>query len=148
MKKKGFIRSTISQVTDVPTWVDFGFLQASWVSLRRMTGKLLTPRKAQHIESFEDAMNRLELSETDITNRTKEFSRLVMIFMGLAFMVFIYTLYLAATGDLRSTLFGFVVTLLILVRAFHYHFWLFQVKSRKLGCTLREWLDSTITGEH
>jgi intracellular multiplication protein IcmV len=146
MKKKGFVRRTVSEVADVPAWIDFGFLQATWVSLRRTIGTLFIPRQAEFNETFDEAMVRLALTEEDIQNRIKEFSRLTLIYIALALGLFIYTLYLAVIADLRTTFLCFIVTLLLLSRAFQAHFWLFQIKSRKLGCTLREWLDSTISG--
>jgi len=36
------------------------------------------------------------------------------------------------------------LTLYVLTQAFRYHFWLFQLRNRKLGCTLSEWWNARV----
>ncbi len=146
MKKPGVIKRTVKSVADVPTLLDTEFLTASWYSIRNMIGKLFTPKSGGYQESFEEALVRLQLTEEDLKHRIREFGRLAFIFVSMAILSFIYTIYLCATEGGWGVILGFVITLFLLTRAFYFHFWLFQIKNRKLGCTIKEWLNSTVTG--
>ena len=50
-----------------------------------------------------------------------------------------FSLYLLFSGFLLSCLLAIAVSILSLSQAFRYHFWYFQIKHRKLGCTFEEW---------
>jgi intracellular multiplication protein IcmV len=39
-----------------------------------------------------------------------------------------------------------MVSLVAFANAFRAHFWYFQTKQRKLGCTIQEWLNAGVGG--
>lgn len=132
----------------------FDFRVDRWMSLSyvktvsRQTGSLLkdlvVPKKASRTETFEQAMERLRLTEADIIQRQKEFRQLVCIFFIIACLIILYGLYMITKGYPMVGLISFCIALYALSQAFHFHFWLFQMKHRKLGCTLKEWFHSKI----
>lgn len=146
MKKQGIVKRAVKKVADVPSYMDTASIRYTWNSMRRAVGQLCRPRQSSIHESFEEALLRLNLTEADVQLRTKEFSRLAIIFMLMAAASFIYSIYNAAVGSISGFLLGFVVTLIVLCRAIYFHFWLFQLKHRKLGCSLKEWFNSSISG--
>lgn len=90
-------------------------------------------------ESFEEALARLNLSEQDIHNRTKEFKRLIAVFLFLFVGLLVYLLYAIYEKAWIASLGTSGILLFVCAQLFRYHFWLFQIKQQRLGCTFREW---------
>ena len=89
-------------------------------------------------------MQRLELTEADIVDRQREFTRLCYFFIALALLIVIYALYMAFQRNMTTSLISFCLAMYALTQAFRFHFWLFQLRNRKLGCTVKEWMNSEI----
>ncbi|MFN7097984.1 MAG: type IV secretion protein IcmV, partial [Gammaproteobacteria bacterium] len=73
--------------------------------------------------------------------------RLTIIIGSFAVLILLYTLYLLWQGSFGSASLAFVVMLISIATACRYHFWYFQVKNRKLGCTIKEWLNEKVSGD-
>lgn len=95
-------------------------------------------------ENFNQAARRLKLTSTDIVERQKRCMLIAGLFLLAAFLCFAYTIYLAFQGAIMGFFLGLSVSFLGLTYAFRYHFWAFQLKHHKLGCTLKEWWNSEI----
>ena len=130
-------------LVDVSTWLNLKQIRENGHSILQMAKDVFVPGKATRQETFEEAMNRLNLTEEDIKKRTIEFNRLIAIMLTLFFLIISYGIYLAWQGSWSGFLPCISMSLFVLGLAFRYHFWLFQIKQRKLGCTFREWLDSS-----
>jgi intracellular multiplication protein IcmV len=99
-----------------------------------------TPDKSSRVETFEQALQRLQITETDLQERMKQYRAYTFIFLALgaaAFMTGFY--YLFAYGTFSAWMLAMVVALLFAANAFRFDFWCLQIKNRKLGCTLQEW---------
>lgn len=145
----GFFSRTgkiLKPLVDVPRWMDLPRLAKNGTMLVDIVKQLLVPQKAKITETFEDAMVRLQLSPTDIAQRAKEFKRLLFIFLAIFIVLLSYTIYLFLLGSIRPGLVSLVLVFIVLAQVFRYHFWLFQIKQRKLGCTLREWFWQGLLG--
>jgi intracellular multiplication protein IcmV len=55
-----------------------------------------------------------------------------------------YALYTAFKGSMTTSLISFCLALYALTQAFRFHFWLFQLRNRKLGCSIKEWMNSEV----
>ena len=128
----------------VDKWMSFSSLSEITDRSVQILKDLVIPQKATHPETFEEALTRLNLTEADLKQRQTEFSRLFFFFLSLATLIIAYGLYVAFVGNLISALIAFCIALYCLSHAFRFHFWLFQIKNRKLGCTLSEWFHSKI----
>lgn len=145
----GLFKSTkkvAGKVVDVRVdkWVSWSYLTETADKFKVIVMDIAVPKKATYSETFKDAVQRLDLSDEDIEARKKEFTRLFYFFIGLAVTVIAYALYTAFKGSLIPSLISFCLALYCLTQAFRFHFWLFQIKNRKLGCTFKEWLNSTV----
>jgi len=140
------IKRVAKPFVDVPTWVGYAQLKDYAKNIGKNVSSLFIPKKAERVETFEEAMARLKLTEADLIARQKEFKRLILIFSFIGLILLGYTFYLLMDGSFRGAIASFALTLLIFSYSFRYHFWLFQIRQRKLGCTLREWLDSGFMG--
>ena len=104
------------------------------------------PQDKTATESFEAAKVRLKLTDQDLLIRQKGLLRLVIIMLSTAMLLFIYFLYNLYYARFAAVLMSSVVMLLALVLAFRYHFWYFQIKQQKLGCTLKDWFWQGLMG--
>lgn len=125
---------------DPAGWIGYNELKAYnkiiWSQLRA----LATPAAAQRMETFEQAMERLNLTEADVEKTAQQYLIYAIIFVILAALAFAAGFVLLIA---YGTFFGWVLamasTAIVLSQAFRFHFWHFQIKHRKLGCTFQEW---------
>jgi intracellular multiplication protein IcmV len=97
-------------------------------------------------ETFEEAMKRYGLTEQRLEERKKMFGKQVIIYLLTGMGVLVYAVFLARAQEYMGMFIAFLVAALAFAYAFRSHFWLFQLKQRRLGCTFKEWLSSSIQG--
>lgn len=91
-------------------------------------------------ETFEEAMQRLNLTESDIQTTMQNFFIYSIVFLSLGIATLLFSFYLLISDSaILGWILGMAITSLLLTQAFRYHFWYFQMKFRKLGCTYAEW---------
>lgn len=121
-------------------WIGYKSLSNGTKAIWGVIKDTITPDKPQRQETFEQAMQRFKLTETDIQKQSKDYFFYSISFVLLAafsFMASFYFLFIHKT--FAGLLLGFAVTALFLAQAFRFNFWHFQIKHRKLGCTFDEW---------
>lgn len=128
----------------VDKWLGMDFLKRSGKEITRAAKNLGKIEQSQEDENFDKAIERLHLDEDALKAREKEFFLLFLFFCVLSLSIFSYSVWVAVRGNLMGFLIGLGLTVFGLAQAFRYHFWLFQVKNRKLGCTFKEWFHSSI----
>lgn len=127
----------------VDRWLSLDYLKETSRHFQAIFRGTFVPQKPRYSETFEEAVQRLELSENDLIQRQFEFTRLFYFFIVLSLIVIGYGLYLAYFGHFIGAIVSFCLALYSFTQAFRFHFWLFQLKHRKLGCTLKEWFFSS-----
>ena len=140
-------RRLFNRIIDVRSWSDWDRTKAYTAYLSTSIKKFLIPQKKVAGESFAQAKKRMKLSDTDLIVRKNGLLRLSILMISVAFLLLIYAIYQLIYGSLFGAILSLVVTNIALVLAFRYHFWYFQIKKQKLGCTFREWLREGLTGE-
>lgn len=138
------IKNFAKDQVNAPKWVGLDFLSDTITGLVNTTRSLVIPRKATYQESFEEAVARLNLTEEDIANRLKHFQRAQWLFIVLATLVLIYFFDLLFEGSMTGCIICLAVLAITASQFFHYSFWAFQIKKRKLGCTFQEWWEAII----
>ncbi len=141
------IGRVLSSIINLRSWFDWDRIKSFTLYLLSGFKKFFVPQKVKKGESFEAAKKRLKLNDSDIIARQIGLLRLSILMVVVAFLVFAYSIYLFATGGPRGGVVGLVVMLIALVLAFRYHFWYFQIKERKLGCTFQEWFKQGLKGD-
>jgi intracellular multiplication protein IcmV len=134
------IKKITKPFVDIPKWIDYQQLVKSNRSFYSFSKKFFIPEQATVEESFEDALQRLGVTEADLVQRRKEFTRLLWLWVALFFISFAYSLHLLSEQALRGFFPCLGFNLVILTQIFRYHFWIFQIKQRRLGCSFRDWL--------
>lgn len=144
------VKKAGSKIVDVRVdrWIGVSELRHTTNQLITYAVDNLSVKKANRIETFDEAMERLNLEEKNIAQKLNEFKLLCGIFILMAIAVFSYAVYMATVGFYMACLISLSLTAYMLAMAFRFHFWAFQIKNRKLGCTFQEWLDSKVTDKH
>jgi len=91
-------------------------------------------------ETFSEATARLNLTENDLKDLQLTYFSYALLFLLIALGVLGYSIWLIIHLYLSAFILSFALIALLLSQAFRFHFWYFQIKHRKLGCTLNEWL--------
>lgn len=140
MKKNRFkrLKSTFRKASD------YDRMAQSSEFIKTALKRLFVPQHAKRKESFTEAMQRLNITETQVQNKQRAFKRLAMIMLSVALLILGYSFFRIIQGHWHAVIFSLVLMMIVLVLAFRYHFWFFQLKQRKLGCTLEEWFRFTI----
>jgi len=144
--KSGF-KWTFRSFVNVHEWIGLSNLAVMTRGLASGISKIFRPEKAQRSESFDEAIKRLNLTPKQIQEKQKTFLQIAITMGCFAIICLIYTLYLLWNGHIGAGCFAFIVALIVLSYGFRFHFWYFQLKNKKLGCTFKEWLDAKVTGE-
>lgn len=149
MKKKSGKRigSIFKRIINIRAWSDWDRMKAFSTYLLSGFKRLFVTQKNVQVESFDSAVNKLKLSEAELLIKQNALFRLSMVMLAAAIMILFYTGYQLFYGSFKAVIVSLVVMLIALVLAFRYHFWYFQIKHRKLGCTIKEWYKQGIMGE-
>ncbi|MFA5959990.1 MAG: type IVB secretion system protein IcmV [Tatlockia sp.] len=143
MKKNKTARITnvIGRVFNVRAWIDFDRMRSFTSYLANGFQRMFVPQQGpkEQSETFDEAAGRLNLSEKDIKSKQSALFRLSILMCLAALFMFGYALYHVVYGSYRASLISLVLMLIALALAFRYHFWYFQIKERKLGCTVQQW---------
>jgi len=134
-KTKGFLKRQL----DVKAWVSWEERKRTSRSLFKNINNLFVVQKASKKESFEQAMERLGLDEEALLARKKEFYFLIGLFLSVAVAVMIYACWLFGHGHMRAFVIASGMFVVAMAQTIRYHFWIFQIKQRRLGCSLKEW---------
>ena len=149
MKKKRRLRilTIFSRIFNVRSWLDYDRIKSFTLYLVNGFKKMFVPQTNEVTETFEEAIKRQNISEEELKKRQSALYRLSLLMCGAALFIFAYAIYHVFYGSFRAVLISLVVMLIALVLAFRYHFWYFQIKERKLGCTMHEWYRKGLMGE-
>jgi intracellular multiplication protein IcmV len=121
-------------------WLDLHGLGIITSYFIRNLKNLFPGKGLERRETFEQALQRLQLTPEELRIQSQRFSFLAFFFLGMSLLIFCYFLWMLLSGSLMSAGMTFSLMIYSLSVAFRYHFWNFQIHRQKLGCTLGEWL--------
>ncbi|WP_133136588.1 type IVB secretion system protein IcmV [Legionella rowbothamii] len=149
MKKQSESRivKLISSILNVRAWFDWERVRSFTLYLSNGFKRLFVPQQNKEVESFEEAATKLNLNDTTLMTKQKALFRLSIVMLIAAGLILGYAGYQLFYGSFMAVLVSLIVTLIALALAFRYHFWYYQIKSRKLGCTFDEWFRQGLLGE-
>lgn len=124
-------------------WLGYDFVRSQVKLTLDIARAVFSPSVAgaARQETFADAMQRLQLTEADLTRIHHNYRVLMAVFLLLGVAVSGWGIWLLFKKHTFSGLvLGLAAAGLAFVNAFRYHFYAFQIRHRKLGCTFDEWL--------
>ncbi len=132
---------------DVPSWMNLNKLKTYGKSISDIGKGLFIPQKALRNETFEQALQRLKLSEADLNKKAHTLYNLSLIISAIALCLIAYLIYLIIShASFIAILVTLVLISVMLAKAFSYHFWVYQIRKRRLGCTIQEWFMEGLLG--
>lgn len=156
MKKKSgsTIKKVLVSIINIPQWFDWGRVKSFTLFLGDLFKRLFVLQTDSSnaadttpaTDSFAVAQEKLRLTDADLLLRQKALFRLSMLMLCIASGILIYSGYNFFHGAIKAGFISLVVMMVALALAFRYHFWCFQIKNRKLGCTLQQWFKSGLRG--
>ena len=150
-------RKLLGSLFRIRSWIDLDRIRTISTSLFTGAIKLFTPPKhtpvadeklppAEQVEDFKRVASQYHLDNKAL-NKTAfsllYWSYCMILFAVLLMALFIY--YLIA-GSFKACLLTFIGVGLAVILAFRYHFFYYQVKQRKLGCTVKELFQVELMG--
>lgn len=145
----GIVRGTakvLKRFVNFPKWMGATHLAGYAKAYSAMLGELITPKQAKHQETFEAALYRLRITEADLEERRQQLVWLFWLFSLITLGILGYSAYLWSQLYVRGGLVSLVVAIFAATLAFKQHFWLYQIKQRRLGCSWQEWLNYGLLG--
>jgi intracellular multiplication protein IcmV len=107
-----------------------------WSTVKKI-GEVEEPTRT---ETFEEATQRFELTEVEVKQISENYLMYAIILVILAAFAFGGgVVFLIAYGKFSAFILATACTAILLSYAISFHFWHFQIKHRKLGCTFAEW---------
>lgn len=132
---------------DPAGWLDLDTLKNQNRTIFQTIKNIFSVNKPLREETFEEAVERLQLTEEDIQYSFKTYKQYAIWFSVLGLLVFLYAFYLIFRySSITGWLLGIATSALLFSQAFKYDFWAFQIKSRKLGKTFDEWKQNILGG--
>jgi len=147
----GRAKRLVKSFFDVQSWLHLGELKNQWAYLKTLWQSLFT-LPAERIDNadtrknFQIALELNNLQEVDIARRVAEFRRLVAIFVVAGMGVWAYAIHLFVNHAFLSGILCLCIGAVMFAQGFRYHFWLFQIHERRLGCTFKDWLNRGFLG--
>ncbi len=137
----------VKSVVDVKSWLGYDRLKGDSKDLLGIIKTGFSAQKTSYKETFEEALIRQNISENDLPNLVHRYKIQMFLYILFATIISIYMLYLFWGVHLFVGFITFMIVILFIVKACSIHFYIFQIRNRKLGCTLKEWLDGKINEE-
>lgn len=123
----------------VGQWLDYDSLKGTALYLYYLFRGLYRINPYQFSESYEEAKERLNLSDEYLNFQSKRYLWLSYFFLGCSLLFFSYMLFLGIKHHWMGTFMTLSLSLYALSIAFRYHFWRYQLIRQKLGCSVQEW---------
>lgn len=139
-------REFLKRVFNFRAWLDAVRVQGWAIYFTQGAKRMFIPRAPESGESFAVAIKRMQLTDEDLLAREKSLLRLCYFMLLVALMIGAYAVYHLLSLQLMPFLVSFAIMLIPIVLAFRYHFWAFQIRQRKLGCSVDEWYQATFRG--
>lgn len=142
VKKGGFFRGVTRTFFNLPRWINVKQYRETNKTLVEKVKDTFRIAQAHREETFEQAMQRLQVTEKDLQERMVANQRALYIILAFIGFLCLYVIYLLFHGAFLGVVLALAVIALSAVRAFQYSFWNFQIKHKKLGCSFSDWLSA------
>jgi len=145
MGLRSYVKSTVKDNTNVKGWASWGTIKE--VGQNIGTFLKVEKRDAPKKETFEEAIKRFGFSEADIVRRAQSHFKVALFCGCLGAVAIVLMIYLFMKTMLLSSLVALSVAILMFSYAFREHFYYFQMKQRRLDCTVSEWFSNLLGRE-
>lgn len=121
-------------------WLDYQGLKEKNQTIFSTLKNLFSKPQPERQETFEQAKERLGLSDEDVKALEARYHLYALLFLLLGVIIFAYAFFLLfAYATITGWLLGLAAAAYSLSLAFKFDFWSFQMRQKKLGVTFTEW---------
>lgn len=131
----------------VDLWLDYKNLKGHTSYLYNQFRTLYHIQPNARTETFEEAVERLELTPELLALQKKRYHFLIYFYLGLSCLIFCYSAWLICSGNWMGTCMAISVGLYALSFAFRYHFWNYQIQRQQLACSFQDWLNDFLSSK-
>ena len=139
---KHTMRGTFKRFFDVGSWLGVNEIKRNTGNLRDLAKSLFTVQKPERKETFQEAVERYQLKESDLEEKKDAFFKVAMLYFGACCCMLLYSIYLFIYGQYKTTFMALAFSCVLFSMFFRQHFWYTQIKHKRLGFTFTEWLFS------
>lgn len=137
-----FGKKKIKQHIRIKEWMHYDSLVESTLWVKDLIGRVYAIPTSKRHEDFETALARLHLTDKALLKRIQFFKHMIRLYIVacLAMVSYGHFYLYHATHSIWLLLATYSIALLLLAQAFRYSYWLCQIRLRKLGCSVVDWL--------
>lgn len=149
MGVKNTVKRHVKEGFNVRQWLGLDNLKKDAKKLKNMMADVLIPPKSDSIrvETFEESLERLNLTEADVQKRIRTCVWTIAFLVTIIFVLMCYAFYLWHQHLHRGVFLCAILMLLLGSFTFREHFYYFQMKKRRLGCSVLEWVKFVFWGK-
>ena len=144
----GFFSSSIKLLYkgffDFKRWMNWDKLKQDSKSLYIMSKSVLNVDEDGVNETFDEAIERFKLTEAHIKQAQKHYYNYTVMYVVTALLCVLYTFFLFFDNHFMAGIIAFLLAIFVFVKALQTHFLYFQIKNRKLGCSVKEWFNNKV----
>lgn len=147
MAKKKRIRGFFKSLFNFKMWFAVKDLKSGANLITSLSGSFfdsMHPQQVKH-EQFEQTIKDQGLTEQQVQQAKDNYFRNAVMFLVLGVIFAINSIYLLSQYMLLPSVVSFSITIMTFIFSLKSHFWYFQIKNRKLGCTLKEWYHDKVS---
>ena len=138
------VKGTVKTVANFPAWLGFSFLKQTTTGMFNFIKPIYKPAQEKRTETFEAALQRLNITEQELVKRFHNLKIQSWVFGILSLAMIIYAIDLLFDLHVGATILALIISGFFFVKMSSCRFWMFQIKNRKLGCTVHEWLQNKV----
>lgn len=134
-------RRLVKRYFNFPEWLGADALMGGARTIKDLYRSVTTFKREHRCETFEQAVERLNLTEERIVKRRREFFWMSIFYTAVALATLAYGYYGYTHGYSWSAVtICVLLSFMVSVYAMREHFWYVQMSKRKLGVSFNEWL--------
>lgn len=152
MAKQSRIKKRLKKHYNFAEWIGKDNIKKNSKSLYQGYKKIFNQDNISRIDfkksnerDIDDLLIYHNISKVELFERYKLFRKLFVMFFIFALALLVYTIKLLLEYDILSFCVGLSVVLICLANSFRYHFWAYQIKIGKVGCSIYSWAKHTFS---
>ena len=114
--------------------------------LSALTKKILRTKNPVDEATFEQAVEQYVISKEDLTKRRNMLVRQSVFFLFCGIVTFLYGCYKLANADQYLFTVITLISVVLFSFSFRANFWVFQIDTRTLGASFKDWIKYTLSG--
>src|SRR3990167_9505220 len=133
---------TIKTVANVPAWLSYRYMRGNTKGMINYVRPFYTKPSLEGKQrtTFEEVVEQYKLTDDDLALRMKSLRWQSFLFIVLSILSLLYMIYLFSDLHILAGIISLTITALLLIKWCTCRFWMFQIRERKLGCSIQEWL--------